>query len=68
MLVPVKQQLRSADEATADKLTKEYQAWLQSAAVADAKAEIEALQVGFGVLGVPNPTVQGCNCRWGLGF
>jgi len=47
MLVPVKQQLPSADEATADKLTKEYQAWLQRAAVADAKAEIEALKVGL---------------------
>ncbi len=46
MLVSVKQQAGSADEATADKLTKEYQAWLQGAAVADAKAEIEGLQVG----------------------
>lgn len=45
MLVSVKQQLAGADDATADKLSKEYQAWLQSAAVADAKAEIEGLQV-----------------------
>jgi hypothetical protein len=45
MLVSAKQQAGSADDATADKLTKEYQAWLQSAAVADAKAEIEGLQV-----------------------
>jgi hypothetical protein len=46
MLVSVKQAGASADEATSDKLSKEYQAWLQSTAVADAKAEIEGLQVG----------------------
>jgi hypothetical protein len=51
MLVSVKQQMAGADDATADKLSKEYQAWLQSAAVADAKAEIEGLQVGLGWLG-----------------
>jgi hypothetical protein len=44
MLVSVKQQMPGADDATSDKLSKEYQAWLQSAAVADAKAEIEGLQ------------------------
>lgn len=44
MLVSVKQQMAGADEATADKLSKEYSGWLQAAAVADAKAEIEALQ------------------------
>lgn len=45
MLVSAKHQMASADEALADKLRKDYQAWLQSAAVADAKAEIAALQV-----------------------
>jgi hypothetical protein len=52
MLVSAKQQAGSADDATADKLTKEYQTWLQSAAAADAKAEIEGLQV----------TVYSCIC------
>lgn len=59
MLVSVKQAGASADEATADKLGKEYQAWLQSTAVADAKAEIEGLQVGAGGrMGIPLGWVQ----------
>jgi hypothetical protein len=37
--------MASADDDTAAKLARDYAAWLQSAAVADAKAEIEALQV-----------------------
>lgn len=45
MLVSAKQAAGGADEATADKLSKEYAGWMQAAAVADAKAEIEGLQV-----------------------
>lgn len=44
MLLPVKQKLPGADDDTADKLSKDYQAWLQSAALADAKAEVEELR------------------------
>lgn len=44
MLLPVKQKLPTADEDTADKLRKDYEAWLQSAALGDAKAEIEDLK------------------------
>eukprot|EP00878_Enallax_costatus_P001127 GHUV01001264.1.p1 GENE.GHUV01001264.1~~GHUV01001264.1.p1 ORF type:complete len:415 (+),score=138.77 GHUV01001264.1:35-1279(+) len=44
MLLPIKQKLPTADEDTADKLLKDYAAWLQSAAIADAKAEIAELQ------------------------
>lgn len=44
MLMAIKQKLPTADEDTADKLMKDYAAWLQSAAVADAKAEITDLQ------------------------
>lgn len=44
MLLPVKQKLSTADEATADKLSKDYTTWLQSAAVADAKAELEDIK------------------------
>jgi hypothetical protein len=44
MLLPVKQKLPTAEEDTADKLCKDYAAWLQSAALADAQAEIAELQ------------------------
>ncbi|KAF8071287.1 CHX17 [Scenedesmus sp. PABB004] len=44
MLLPVKQKLATADEDTADKLRKDYAAWLQAAALADARAEIAELQ------------------------
>eukprot|EP00879_Flechtneria_rotunda_P001714 GHRR01001877.1.p1 GENE.GHRR01001877.1~~GHRR01001877.1.p1 ORF type:complete len:393 (+),score=143.33 GHRR01001877.1:139-1179(+) len=44
LLLPVKQKLPNADDDTADKLRKDYNAWLQAAAVADAKAEIAELQ------------------------
>jgi hypothetical protein len=44
MLLPVKQKLPTADEDTADKLRKDYASWLQSAALADAQAEIAELQ------------------------
>lgn len=44
MLLPIKQKLPTADEDTADRLLKDYAAWLQSAAIADAKAEIADLQ------------------------
>jgi hypothetical protein len=44
MLLPIKQKLPTADEDTADKLLKDYAAWLQAAAIADAKAEIADLQ------------------------
>lgn len=42
MLLPVKQKLSTADEATADKLQKDYTTWLQSAAVAGACARSAA--------------------------
>jgi hypothetical protein len=44
MLLPVKQKMATADEDTADKLAKDYNTWLQSAALTDAKAEIEDLK------------------------
>lgn len=44
LLLPVKQKLPGADPETADRLARDYAAWQQAAAVADAKAEIEALQ------------------------
>ncbi|KAF6251705.1 mitochondrial F1F0 ATP synthase associated 31.2 kDa protein [Scenedesmus sp. NREL 46B-D3] len=44
MLLPVKQKLPTADEDTADKLRKDYASWLQSAAIADAQAELAELQ------------------------
>jgi len=35
MLLPVKQKMATADEDTADKLAKDYNTWLQSAALTD---------------------------------
>ena len=45
MLLPVKQKMATADEDTADKLAKDYNTWLQSAALTDVSPASQAAGV-----------------------